>query len=564
MPQPTIRRWAAGALALAALGTGVALLFHPLTALELVVGAVAVGLAVAGVHEVLTSPTMRDRLVGVALVAAGIAAGLAPVWTTRVLVVVLAAVLLAEGAVRLRPPRRAGRVVTGLSLVLLGALCLLWPDLSLFAIAYLAGVRLVLLAGRAGAYAAGVVEHPVRPPRRWGPSMRRVGLVSALAATTVASALTVHAVVTTPRPDAFYDPPTRAAPPGELLRAERFDRHVPAGARAWRILYRTTDVAGRATTASALVTVPLGSRPHPVIAWAHGTTGFARPCAPSLRDHALGAGGAASYAAAVSRGWAVVATDYPGMGTPGVQPYLIGPGEAHAVLDAVRAARQLSSVDLADQTVVWGHSQGGHAALWTGIEQPTYAPDVPLSGVAAAAPVSNPASFLRDLQKRPVGTVFVAYALAAYDGTYGDVAIADHVRAVAQAPMREIADRCLRARSTSVSVNEARLMADRFVTRPLFTGNLGRRLRENAATGRIEVPVLIAQGSADRVVPRRLQDRFVAGRCGEGQPLDYRVYRGEDHRDIVLPGSPFVGDLTDWTADRLAGSPATPTCDDPG
>ena len=44
---------------------------------------------------------------------------------------------------------------------------------------------------------------------------------------------------------------------------------------------------------------------------------------------------------------------------------------------------------LGEQTVVWGHSQGGHAALWTGQLAPTSAPELDIAGVAALAPASN-------------------------------------------------------------------------------------------------------------------------------------------------------------------------------
>ncbi len=93
--------------------------------------------------------------------------------------------------------------------------------------------------------------------------------------------------------------------------------------------------------------------------------------------------------AVVQQGWAVVVTDYAGLGTAGPHPYLIGEGEARSVLDATRAARQLDDISLSTETVVWGHSQGGHAALWTGQLAPTYAPDVGVIAVAAMAPAAN-------------------------------------------------------------------------------------------------------------------------------------------------------------------------------
>jgi alpha-beta hydrolase superfamily lysophospholipase len=66
----------------------------------------------------------------------------------------------------------------------------------------------------------------------------------------------------------------------------------------------------------------------------------------------------------MARGYVVVATDHPGLGTPGMHPYLIGVSEGRAVLDSVRAARDLPDAGASNRFVVWGHSQGGHASLY--------------------------------------------------------------------------------------------------------------------------------------------------------------------------------------------------------
>lgn len=68
----------------------------------------------------------------------------------------------------------------------------------------------------------------------------------------------------------------------------------------------------------------------------------------------------------ISQGYIVVATNYPGLGTGGIHPYLIGESEARAVIDSVRAARDMPNSGATNRFAVWGHSQGGHAALYTG------------------------------------------------------------------------------------------------------------------------------------------------------------------------------------------------------
>ena len=135
-------------------------------------------------------------------------------------------------------------------------------------------------------------------------------------------------------------------------------------------------------TAVAVVIAPIdpSAGPRPVITWEHASTGLLQKCMPSLwSDPAFGIPAIDRIAGA---NWVIVAMDYSFAEKGGPLPYLIGEGEARAALDSVRAARQMPELKLDTRTVVWGHSQGGHAALWTGIVGPRYAPDVKIVGVA--------------------------------------------------------------------------------------------------------------------------------------------------------------------------------------
>ena len=128
----------------------------------------------------------------------------------------------------------------------------------------------------------------------------------------------------------------------------------------------------------------------------HNTTGIARGCAPSLDPfHPLPGASEAFYeqqvAGFVDGGFVAVATDYQGLGAvDGIHPFLVGETAAYNVLDAARAARALPGLDLAADTIIWGHSQGGHAAAWAGQLAPSYAPDLPISGVILGAPAAEP------------------------------------------------------------------------------------------------------------------------------------------------------------------------------
>src|SRR5262249_22535089 len=132
----------------------------------------------------------------------------------------------------------------------------------------------------------------------------------------------------------------------------------------------------------------------PIVAWAHPTTGVVPRCAPSLAW--FGFQQIQGLADMLARGYVVTVTDYPGLGTPETHPYLVGDSEARAVIDSVRAARTIPEVVADDRVAVWGHSQGGQAALFTGMIVNQYAPELTLVGVAAAAPATDLATLMKD------------------------------------------------------------------------------------------------------------------------------------------------------------------------
>lgn len=367
----------------------------------------------------------------------------------------------------------------------------------------------------------------------------------------------------TAEPDAFYDAPASVpAEPGNLVRSEPFERGVPDGARGWRILYTTERADGTPALSSGLVVVPNDAgRPAPLVSWAHGTTGRDVSCAPSLLPEPFESGALFVLDEVVANGWALVATDYIGLGADAPHGYLVGGDAGRAVLDAARAARQLPNVRLSDETVVWGHSQGGGSALWAGVLAGTYAPDAGVIGVGALSAASDLPAFVSNLQDMPGGSIFASYVLRGYADTYPDVRVADYVRASAALLVREMADRCLADRGIIVSVLESLVAGDTIWSREPGTGPLADRLAENVPTGPIDVPLFMAQGTADPIIPPDSQAAFVAARCAaDAGDFEYRTYEGYAHVDIVQAGSPLIADLLAWTRDRWDGAPPTTSC----
>lgn len=362
-------------------------------------------------------------------------------------------------------------------------------------------------------------------------------------------------------PDAFYTaPPDQPATPGALLRQEEFLRQVPPGAKAWRILYTTTDVDGTPAVASAIVMISGAAHegPRPVILWTHGTTGAAPGCAPSLLEAPFAS--VPALQPLLSQGWIYVAPDYAGLGTSGQHRYLVGEGEARSALDARRALRQVQGADAGDDTVVWGHSQGGHAALWTGILAPTYAPDVAILGVAAIAPASDLRSLIDAAQHTPVGRIMSSYILRSYASTYPDVSADDYTRRWSRVTATDMARRCLEGPGALVLVAEALASGGSLFAASPTEGALGRRLAQNTPDRPMPQPLLIAQGRTDDLVLPGVQDRFVRDRCAAGQVVEYRSYAGRNHLSVVAPDSPLVAELVSWTQDRFERTPWSGTC----
>lgn len=456
-------------------------------------------------------------------------------------------------------------------------LSLIWPDVSVLVVAVVFGVRTAVLgitlvvkgvrglADRSRAAAASArVTSRTRAMNVWAAAGRWA--LSVILVVTAGAGWWLNSWLADGAPviDAFYTPPeTVPFGPGQLIRADEYLGRTPPNGDVRRILYTTTDANGRRAVASGLVIVPVdppfGSRP--VVLWNHGTTGVARGCAPSLQDATATKWAIPALDDALARGWVVVAPDYTGQGAPGVFPYLIGEGEARSALDAVRAARQLDGLSLSREVAVWGHSQGGHAALWSAQIASEYARELAVVGTAALAPAADPPLLAREMtsgESSALLSVLISWVLVPYADTYPDVNLEDYVAPGARSIVQEMTQRCPSEPGVIVSVAAALGVSE---DRPLYVGDLtdgalGARLRQNAVTGPFDAPLLVAWGRDDEVIPPRLQQTFVEKMCAQDEQVRWYGYDGLDHRGVLMPGSPFLSLLIYWTDDRFNDRPS--------
>lgn len=344
-----------------------------------------------------------------------------------------------------------------------------------------------------------------------------------------------------------------ATQPGDLVSVEPWSEVHAGTAEIWKIRYLTTDRSGRSREASALVSVPPDvAAGAPLIGYAHGTTGIARACAPSDRGTPQVTDGGA-VASALAQGWVVVAPDYSGLGSEGPHGYLVGVEAAHDLLDALRAARRMRQVEVGSSNVVWGQSQGGHAALWAGVEAPRYAPDLELAAVAAVAPPADLGAVMAANAGTPGISRLHAYLLDSWRRAYPESGLSEQLDDDRRGLLETVGQTCGDQPPTA---------AEQELTMPVLPPAgpdtvFGELLAKNSVRGLIAAPVLVVQGDADLVVPVATQRDWVARQCASGQRLQFEVHPGADHLAIAALSDPRV---VAWVRERLGGARAPSDC----
>lgn len=245
-------------------------------------------------------------------------------------------------------------------------------------------------------------------------------------------------------PPAWTQPtPQSEGAGGEILRAEASQLALSAPglpgrvpARSIRLTYASTDTHDAPTTVVGTYLEPLapwtGPGERPLVAYAGGTQGQGAECAPSAMlsqvvryqppaDVVFEYDVIAIYQL-LSRGMAVVMTDYHDFGTPGVHNFLNRKTQGYAVLDSARAALGLPGTGLGPQSPVllYGYSQGGMASAAAAELQPRYAPDLNVRGAYVGGPLVSPQDFIARSDGRPGVAPAIAWILNGIAADYPD------------------------------------------------------------------------------------------------------------------------------------------------
>jgi len=371
----------------------------------------------------------------------------------------------------------------------------------------------------------------------------------------------------------FYLPPQPLprASPGTIIRAEKVVGVPggPTGTTLWRILYHSRSIYGADIAESGYAVAPDGPAPpggRPLLSWAHGTVGYAGICALSVfSTHGGGVYFVPGLADFIRAGFVVAAADYEGLGTPGLHPYLVGESEGRAVLDAARAARRLPGVVTSSTVIVYGHSEGGHAALFAGEIARRYAPDLHIAGVVAAAPVTGLPTLLT-VATSPGGQRILDITMpAAYTWvrTYRDLPSAALLTPTgARVAASVVPAGCQGAVETAIAdqhLTPAEIFVPHATTNPVVMAHARLNDPGRRAT---EAPMLVVQGTADITVPVAFTDAYVTTKaCPIGDRIDYEHVAGATHTTVLFAG---IATIDEWMAARLRGAPAPSTCGQPG
>jgi acetyl esterase/lipase len=361
---------------------------------------------------------------------------------------------------------------------------------------------------------------------------------------------------------AFYRAPASeaAGAPGTLVRQETIDG-APLGATTYRVLYRSTGLNNKPILVSGVVIVPPGDPPpggRPIVAWAHPTSGIVPRCAPSLAIFLFEQiQGLRSF---VRDGYVVAATDYPGLGTEGPHPYLVGISEARAVIDSVRVAAQLPGAGDGNKFVVWGHSQGGHAALFTGIIAKDYAPELDLLGVAAAAPATDLTTLMNEDIDTVGGKNITAMTLWSWQRVF-DAKMTRIVDPRALPAIDQLATECIegpfdiRMRQRTEQPLEQYFLTTKHPSdlEPWHT-----LLAQNSpGTLPPAIPVFLAQGTDDVIIRPDVTRDYAARLCGAGSKVRLLTMPNIGHGRAAQASTEA---LLGWASERFAGTPPPDDC----
>ena len=343
-------------------------------------------------------------------------------------------------------------------------------------------------------------------------------------------------------------PAAVAAPtgkPGDVVRSteitDRPEARMASAARVFDVTYLSADPRGRLVEVKGSVSLPKKA-PGPggwrIVAWNHSTMGLGDSCTitDSLgkdkrgsRDKWLGQW--------LREDYVIAATEYQGIGGPGVHAYLDGPVAGKNTLDMVRAARSVVKkyvgTDTSDAFVSFGGSQGGHASMWSNSLAKSYAPELKNAATIAHSVPAGLSDYFAAIRPgfpnvgAPDYVTYFSYVLAGLKVSRPDIDVDSYLTPLGRTVIQN-AQRLCYAESGPATKG---LTVGQLVSRPLADGPLLPALRQHTRlpTSGYGAPILLQQGYLDVVAFTPLTEQFVSRLRSNGVNVTYRTYPTQLH-----------------------------------
>lgn len=348
----------------------------------------------------------------------------------------------------------------------------------------------------------------------------------------------------------FYDTPHPLPPgkPGDLIRSTEFDEYdLPPEVNALRILYHSQPGAGEDVGVSGVILFPDAKPPAggwPIIAWAHSWTGVARSCAPSLARNLQHGPFLAMYA---HLGYAVVATDYAGLGTPTRSAFAEISSNASDIIYSVAAARR-ALPQLGSRWVALGTGEGGMAVIGVAEMESRFHDPNYLGSVA----ISN----LDDLQNPYASESVLSYKMPLFlaygvETAFPQFNVSDMLTAKGMSLYHQISQSCNESddepETSATTLVKAGWKANSFIQKYFERNRLGQQ--------RAGAPLLVIASEDDPKIDATA--KIVTRLCKAGDKVEFQKISESDFGRVI---GDSARDQMAWIQSRFANAAPRDNC----
>lgn len=351
--------------------------------------------------------------------------------------------------------------------------------------------------------------------------------------------------------------------PGDVLKLSLVNpklMQVPGGIATYKIQYTSVDLDNSTVPATAFIAFPFVRQTDPfkLVAFAHGTSGVFRGCAPSTSSNLYDYH---TWMPLLFAGYAVVGTDYAGLGNNYTShKYISASANANDVYWLAIAAKKAFPHDLSEDWVSIGHSQGGGAS-WKLSEHELVQTDESgyLGGVAIAPNTHIYEALLEAIKllQGPAGQEFQVYGSASYLPSLYFALKAVYPRYTApflsgvakkRIELGEVAQLCATALPAVLrDLNSSQLFSNNSDLAGLSTVKQFQELNAPAQGQKTSRPLLVISGANDTTVFPFITTKAYKQSCKSGNAVHLSIYPGLEHSPVFAASAPEWL----WFIDRL-------------